>query len=172
MPSIFILDSAFAVFSSRHILDLYSRTFAVLTLDRQVNINTKLSIFDLRVRNAQILEQFLELAHNQFCITWMRGLMPGDDFEQGHTRPVVVDHDFVAVVDRLGCVLLHLDALDQNMAFLVIVVVEVEAPIHHYRVVLLRDLVRLGKVSVHIVLPVEFNLGQYMAIQTQRGTDR
>ena len=172
MPSIFILNSAFAVFSSRYILNLYSRTFGVLTLDRQVNINTKLSILDLRVRNAQILEQFLELAHNQFRITWMRGLMPGDDLEQGHTRPVVVDHDFVAVVDRLGCVLLHLDALDQNMALLVIVVVEVEAPIHHYRVVLLRDLVRLGKVSVHIVLPVEFNLGQYMAIQTQRCTDR
>ena len=64
------------------------------------------------------------------------------------------------MVDGLGGVLFHLDALDEDVVLLLLVVVEEKAAILHDRVVLLSDLVRLGKVSVHIVLSVEFDLGQ------------
>ena len=57
------------------------------------------------------------------------------------------------------------------MVLILLVVVEEEAAIKHDRVVLLRDLVGLGQVSVDVVLAVELDLGQNAATEGQRGLD-
>lgn len=99
----------------------------------------------------------------------MRGLRLSSDLKKRHTRTVVVDVDLVVFVDRLGCVLLHLNPLDEDMVLVFLEVVEEEATVHHDGLVLLRDLVCLGHVSVHIVLPVELDLRQDATTKSQRG---
>ena len=70
-----------------------------------------------------------------------------------------------------GGFLLHLDTLDQDMVLILLVVVEEEAAVEHDWVVLLRDLVGLGKVSVEIVLSVELDLGKDASTESQRSLD-
>ena len=52
----------------------------------------------------------------------------------------------------------HLDPFDQDVIFLVIVIVVEESSIEHDWIVFLRNLVRLWKITVRIVFPIEFDL--------------
>ena len=67
--------------------------------------------------------------------------------------------------------MLHLNALDQDMVLILLVIVEEETTVKHDRVVFLSDLVGLGKVSVHIVFPVELDLGEDAPAESQRSLD-
>lgn len=114
------------------------------------------------------VEQFLELSHDQFSIVRVSGLRLRQNLQQRHACSVVVDEHFVALDVSFGGFLLHLDALNQDMVLVLLVVVEEEAAVEHDWVVLLRDLVGLRKVSVDIVLPVELDLGQDASAESQR----
>ena len=113
----------------------------------------------------------MKLSHDQFSIVRVSGLRLRDNLQQRHARSVVVDEHFVAFDEGFGGFLLHLDALNQDMVLVLLVVVEEEAAVEHDWVVLLRDLIGLGKVSVDIVLSVEFDLGQDASAESQRSLD-
>ena len=68
--------------------------------------------------------------------------------------------------------LLHLDALDEDVVLLVLVVVVEESSVQHDWVVLLRNLVRLRQVAVRPMLPVELDLRKDAATECQRSLDR
>ena len=57
------------------------------------------------------------------------------------------------------------------MVLILLVVVEEETTIHHDWVVLLSDLVSLRQISVHIVFPVELDLGKDAATKSERCLD-
>ena len=171
VATVFKLHSTLTVLGASDILDFDARTLVFLTLDRDVHINAKLSILNLCVGDAETLEEFLQLAHYQLGVVWVSFLGSRDDFKQGHASSIVVDQHFVTFVDALGGVLLHLNALNENMVLILSVVVEEEAAIEHDRVVLLSDLVRLWQVSVDVMLAVEFDSGQDAATQGETGLD-
>ena len=52
----------------------------------------------------------------------------------------------------------HLDPINEDVVLLVFVVVVEESAIKHDWVMFLRNLVRLWKIAVRIVLPIKFNL--------------
>ena len=110
----------------------------------------------------------MELSYDQFSVVRVSGLWLRQNLQQRHTSSVVVDEHFVAFDVGFGGFLLHLDTLDQDMVLVLLVVVEEEAAVEHDWVVLLRDLVGLGKVSVDIVLPVELDLGKDASTESQR----
>ena len=70
-------------------------------------------------------------------------LVIGHNLKQGHTGPIIVNHNFFAYVYRLRSVLFHLNALYRYMILLLIMIVVHEAAVEHDWVVLLGDLVSL-----------------------------
>ena len=111
VASIFVLDSALNVLGASHVFDLDAGGLVLLALHRKVDINTKLTVFDLSLRDAKSLQKFLQLTNNEFRVVRVSWVRSGDNLEERHAGPIVVDQDLVAFVNRLGCVLLHLDAL-------------------------------------------------------------
>ena len=87
--------------------------------------------------------------------------------EKRHARSIVVDEYFATLVDALRSVLFHLDALNQNVALLVLVVVELQSPVQHDWIVLLCDLVSLRQVRIRVVLTVEFDFRQNTATKSE-----
>ena len=165
VTTIFELNGALDILRSGNVLNFDTGRLVLFTLDRDVDIDTELAVLDLSVRDAEGLEEFLELADDQLGVVRVSGLLVGDNLEKGHASSVVVNQHFVALVDGLGCVLLHLDAFNEDVVLVLLVVVEEETAVEHDGVVLLSDLVRLRKVSVHIVLSVELDLGQDAATE-------
>jgi len=130
-----------------------------------------LTILNVGLRDSESIEHFLEFANDQLGIVRVSRLGCGDDFEEGHTCTIVVNHHLVALNEALCRFLLHLDTLNQDMVLILLVIVEKEAAIEHDRVVLLCDLVRLREVCVHIVLPVELDLGKDASSKGKRRLD-
>ena len=165
VTTIFELNGALDILGSSNVLNFDTGRLVLFTLDRDVDIDTELAVLDLSVRDAEGLEEFLELAYDQLGVVRVSMLVSGDDLKKRHAGSVIINQHFVSLIDALGCVLLHLDALDENVVLVLLVVVEEETAVEHDRVVLLSDLVSLGKVSVHIVLSVKLDLGQDAATE-------
>ena len=159
VSAVLILYSALAVLRSWDGLDVDSRALVFFALNREVDIDAHLTILDVCLRDSESVEQLLKLSHNQLHVVRVSGLGRRDDLEQGHACAVVVNEHFVSLDVRFRSLLLHLDSLDQDVVLVLLVIVEEEAAVKHDWVVLLRDLIGLWKGSVHIVLPVELDLG-------------
>mmetsp|Transcript_7539 Transcript_7539/g.10692 ORF Transcript_7539/g.10692 Transcript_7539/m.10692 type:complete len:203 (-) Transcript_7539:529-1137(-) len=143
MATVLVLDGALAVLRASNVLDLDTRALILLTLYRQVHIDAELSILNHSLRDAKAFQKFLELTHDQFRVVGMSGLGSSDDLKERHTSAVIVNQDFITLINALRRVLLHLNSLDQNVVLIFFVVIEEEATIEHDRVVLLGDLVGL-----------------------------
>ena len=87
---------------------------------------------------------------------------PGDDLDQRHARPVVVDDRMVGAVDasrrpdmgQLARVLLHVGSLDVDPEGLT-VDLHLDPAVEGDRLVILRGLEILGHIRVEVVLPGE-----------------
>lgn len=168
MAPVFVLDGALDVLSSGHVLDLDARAFILVALHREVHIDTQLTVLDLSSRDTKCPQELLQLPDDKLSIVGVSRLCCGDNLEKGHASSIVVDEDLVALVNALGSVLLHLDALHKDMALVLPVVIEEETTILHDWVMLLRDLVGLGQVSIDVVLPVELDFGKDSSTEGQR----
>lgn len=171
MPAVLVLYSALSILGSHKGFDVNTRAFVLFSLHRKVDIDTQLTVLNVCLGDSEGVEQFLELSHDQFSIVRVSGLRLRQNLQQRHACSVVVDEHFVALDVSFGGFLLHLDALNQDMVLVLLVVVEEETAVEHDWVVLLRDLVGLRKVSVDIVLPVELDLGQDASTESQRSLD-
>ena len=127
-----------------------------------------MAVLDLSPRDTKRPQELLQLPDDKLRIVRVSRLCCGDNLEKGHTGAIVVNEDLVALVNALGGVLLHLDALHEDMALVLSVVIEEETSILHDWVMLLRDLVGLGQVSIDVVLSVELDLGKDSSTEGQR----
>ena len=171
VTSILILYSSLSILRSGNILDLNARAFVLLTLNREVNIDTKLSIFNLSFGDAKTLKQLLQLTNDQLGIVRVSWLGSGNNLKEGHAGAVVVNEHLIALIDALCRVLFHLDALHQDVILILFEVIEEETAVQHDWVVLLSDLVCLRQVCVHVMLTVELDLWQNATTESQRGLD-
>jgi hypothetical protein len=91
-----------------------------------------------------------------------------DDFKQWHAGSVVVNKSFVAFIDSFGSILLHLDAINQDVVLLITIVKEKKTAIFHNWVVFLSDLVGLRQIGIAVVLSIEFYQRQNATTETKR----
>jgi len=172
VTTILILYSAFTIFGAGNIFDFDAGALIFLSLDREVDIDAKLAVFDFSIRDTKAFEELLKLTNDKLGIVRMSGLSSSHDLQQRHSSSIVVDQYLIVLVDTFCCVLLHLDAFDQNVVLILLKVIEEETAIEHDRIVLLRDLVSLRQVSIHVVFPVELDLRQDAPSESERSLDR
>ena len=113
----------------------------------------------------------MKFTYDQLGIVRVSCLSCGNDLEEGYTCTIVVNQHLAFPDETLGSLLLHLDAFDQDMVLILLVVIEEKAAVKHDWVVLLSDLISLWEVSVHIVFPVELDLGKDASSEGKRRLD-
>ena len=165
MPKIFKLQSSLDIFCSCNVLNFNSASLFIWTTHGNINIDSHLTRGNLGIRNSQCTQKFLKLSNNEFCITWMYLLCISNNLEQRHSCSVIVNEYFSSVINAFCGILFHLDSLYIYRVLFIFEIKEIQPSINHYRIVLLRDLVRLWEVCILIMLTVKFYSRQNTSIQ-------
>ena len=165
MPKIFKLQSSLDIFCSCNVLNFNSASLFIWTTHGNINIDSHLTRSNLGIRNSQSTQKFLKLSNNEFCITWMYLLRISNNLEQRHSCSVIVNEYFSSVINAFCSILFHLDSLYIYRVLFIFEIKVIQPPINHYRIVLLRDLVRLWEICILIMLTVKFYSRQNTSIQ-------
>ena len=56
VPAVLVLDGAFSILGAAYSLDIDSRTFILLTLDREVHVYAQLTVLNVSIGDAESVE--------------------------------------------------------------------------------------------------------------------
>jgi hypothetical protein len=157
-----------------HVLDLAARTeFRAGTPDRHVDVGPQRALLHVAVAGAEVAHDLAKLGDIGLGLVGRAHVGLRDDFHQRAARTVQIDkaHAGVLVVKRLAGILFEMKPLDTYLDGAAIDI-DVDRALAHDRLLVLRNLVALGKVGVEVILAVEDRTAVDLRLEAQTGTHR
>ncbi len=149
--------------------------FRAVEAHADVGVTAQMALFHVATGDVDILQNLLQLGQEREGFGGTAKIGLGDDFDQRRTATVQVDigifaRIFKPVVDTLAGVIFHVDAGDAD-ALPDALHLNLDIAVLGKRLVVLRDLIALGKVGIKIVLAREYRFRIHRTVQRQSRFD-
>ena len=144
--------------------------------ERDVEVGAQISFLHVAVGNVDVFEDRLDFFHVGAGFFGRRHIRLGNDLDERNARAVVIDvrrqriRDRRARVNKLACILFHMDAQDAD-AFRAIFRLDVDVAMLGNRQVILRCLEVLRQVWIVVVLAVKLAVLVDRAVERQTRLD-
>ncbi len=156
-------------------LGLGAELFRAAQPDAYIGVAAQVTLFHIAGGDLDVLQHLLQLGQKRVGFVRIPHIGIADNLDQRRAGPVQVDVSeavgiLESVMNALAGVVFHVDARDAD-ALLRPVDLDIDVAMLGERLIVLRDLIALGKVRIKIVLAGEYGSRVHLTVQRERGFD-